>query len=1087
MIRQAFRFGLIAALVLLFCIHNSYAQTLSLIQTTVDKRYAPQSSKVAMIFMKLQALGGSATFSNIKFKNPSPTIFLGNKITKAYLYKDSQIAGVQGRFDDGTETELASITYGADPTTADQPFSGFSDTITSGNSSGYFIVYQVADNADLAATTSITVLDIQDSLGNSINLSSSTVQNSVTITGLEEKSITSIAPSIVIPGQTNVPALKIALKMSGEDMNEAVLLTIQNIAANFVMDSNLKNGITAAYLYKGTAGQDYFDPLFISNYTVVQQVNAGSFTASSSVLFTFPNKNDISIGAGVTTNLFLAYDIGDDFQVTNNTKINAQLKSLTGLGDQSRLTVSIPAALPSQPAASLVAGLSYNTNLVKNLVNSGDSFGANSVVPMFTFEIRANQTDITVVTINIQNPGTVPFITTSSDPKNVQKIAIYQDTNRDGVFNGFSSGGLDTLVANLTLGRGGNQIDRAVVTMNALGHALVIPKFDSTADEIDGYNSNNAARFFTVYTFGQHIEASGAGTGTANSGSYAIARLENVVGTVNVSNNIYVVKLSGTRPVIATPEALVKLLTSLDVIISSSQALSPTIAIQGQVRVPMLYLILDSSNTFPSTNVSIRNESGSFSPSNEGVSKVWIYRDVNSNMVVDSGDTLLGVQDLPPNTSTASISSVSLVTGQNKWIILYNIGVNATGPSDGIVPNIRAQFGGLKSTSSLTIGGQTLPFPSTPATLTPSSSRLTISGVTTSVASSATIVTNFTTGITLSNSTRTPITVTDLAPRIYFSTISGTDISYEFTSVPDTSPPYTVPANGTKTVTYTCSHSRPVSDGNVLIDGYAEYIVSDSVYPNSLNPLTATSGVAEIIRYKGASGWTSAFSDPPRFKVGKGTVYSWSFPAYIASVTLVVNEQLIPFANYDSIPKQSELRISLVNSGKNIDENSMVVKINGTALSKVQSNTKSELTYSYDTATGLIVIQDIGTRGGSLTIAANDLQGNTLDTADIKFSISEVVRIENMYVYPSPYVRTALQPLCLGFDLTQPATVKVYIFNHVGSLVFQQEYRYDNIGYQTIYFGQNDGFMASGVYICKMYATDSTGNKSNSVTKFAVY
>lgn len=90
-------------------------------------------------------------------------------------------------------------------------------------------------------------------------------------------------------------------------------------------------------------------------------------------------------------------------------------------------------------------------------------------------------------------------------------------------------------------------------------------------------------------------------------------------------------------------------------------------------------------------------------------------------------------------------------------------------------------------------------------------------------------------------------------------------------------------------------------------------------------------------------------------------------------------------------------------------------------------------------------------------------------------------------MYPSPYVRTALQPLCLGFDLTQPATVKVYIFNHVGSLVFQQEYRYDNIGYQTIYFGQNDGFMASGVYICKMYATDSTGNKSNSVTKFAVY
>jgi hypothetical protein len=630
--------------------------------------------------------------------------------------------------------------------------------------------------------------------------------------------------------------------------------------------------------------------------------------------------------------------------------------------------------------------------------------------------------------------------------------------------------------------------------MNALGSALIIPKFDSSADSIDGYNSNNAARFFTVYTFGQHILASGAGTGTANSGSYAIARLENVVGTVNVSNNIYTVKLSGTKPVIATPEALVKLLDSLDVFISSSQALSPTMAIQGQVMVPMLYLILDSANTFPSANVSILNESASFSPSNEGVSKVWIYRDINSNMIVDSGDTLLGVQDLLSNTSTASISSIGLVTGQNKWIILYNIGVNATGPSNG-VPNVRAQFGGLKTTSNISIGGQSLPFPSTAATLTPTSSRLVISDVTTSVSSLATIVTNFTTALTLTNTTDSPITVTDLAPRIYFSTISGTDISYEFTFEPDSAPPYTVLANGTNTVTFTCKHSNRISDGNVLVDGYAEYIVPDSIYP-----VAATAGVAQLIRYKSTSGWTPAFVDPPRFKVGRGTVYSWSLPAYISGIILVVNESLIPFANYDSIPKQSELQITLVNSGKTIDESSLVVKINGTVLTKVQSisstggarqiqslKTKATLTYSYDAETGVIVIQDIGTVGGTLTISANDLQGNALDTTSINFSISDFVRIENMYVYPSPYLRTSLQPLNLGFDLTQPATVKVYIFNHVGSLVFQQEYTYDNIGYHVISFGQNEGFIASGIYLCKMYATDANGTKSNAVTKFAVY
>ncbi|NBV83387.1 hypothetical protein EBR57_04610 [bacterium] len=1088
--RQVFRFGLSVFLCLVAFGQLGYGQSLSLIQTTVDKNYAPQSSKVAMIFFKIQAVGGSNALTSVSFKNSSPTIFFGNKVTKAFLYRDSSTAGVAGRFDDGDETELAAITYDTDPTTADQIFTGFSDTIASGNSQGYFVVYQIADNADLTATTSITLLDLNES---NFDFGSNTVQNSVTITGLESKEITSIAPTVVIPGQTNVPILKIALKMSGEDMNESVIFKIQNIANNFVMDSNLKNGITAAYLYKGNVNQSEFDPEFIDNYNVVQQINAGSFTTTSSVTFSFPDKGDITIGTGVTTNLFVAYDIGDDFQVTNNTKVNGQVTSLTGLGDQSRLTVSIPSALPSQPASSKVAGLSYNTDFIKNLVNSNDLFGANSIVPIFEFEIRANQTDITIVTINIQNPGTVPFITTSSDPKNVQKISIYMDSNRDGVFNGFSSGGLDTLVADYNLGRGSNQIDRAVITMNALSSALTIPKFDSDADEVDGYNSNNAARFFTVYSFGQNILATGAGTGTGNSGAYSIARLENVVGTVNVSNNIYSVKLSGTRPVSANPEALVQLSDALDVFISSSQSLAPTMAIQGQVLVPMLYLTLDSASSFSSTNVSILNESSSFSPSNEGVSKVWIYRDVNGNKVVDSADTLLGVQDKPQTTSTASISAVSLFTGRNNWIILYNIGTNAPFPSNGIA-NIRAQFGGLKSTSNITVGGQSLPFPSTAASLTPSSSRLVISDVTTSVGTTATVVKDFTVGMTLSNLSGSDITVTDLSPRIYFSTISGTDISYEFTLTPDSEPPYIVPANGTLTVTFAGTHSIRLSDGNVLVDGYAEYIVPDSIYP-----VSATAGIAELVRYVGNSGFVPAFSNPPRFKVGKGTIYSWSFPAYISAVTLVVNENSIPFANFDAIPKQSELRIALVNSGKNIDESSIVVKINGVALTKVQSvsgrsgrriqsaRTKAALEYAYDSESGVIIIQDMGTSGGTLTIDADDLLGNPLDQTIIQFSISDVVKIENLYAYPSPYLRSALQPLNLGFDLTQPAKVKVYIFNHVGSLVFQQEYTYRDIGYHVISFGQNDGFMASGIYLCKMYATDDNGNKSNAFTRFAVY
>ncbi len=1061
----------------------TFAQSLSLTETTTDKSYAPQGTKSAIIYFKLKAVGGDASFTSLSFKNNSNAVFFGKKITKVYLYKDS---GVLGTFEDGTESELDSITYGSVPNVSDQQFV-ISETISSGNSQGYFVVYDIAASAELGASTNITLQDINDS---GFDFGSNDISNNLEITGFSSKEIVSVAPTVVLPGQTNVAMLKLTLQMSGEELNEGVTINVENTAGNFVMSSDKTNGITAAYLYKDTNNIGSFDPNFLSSYTLAKQVLAGNFQSSFNVAFSFPERNDINIGTITSTNFFVVYDIGEDFQVTDNTKITAQVTALGGIGSESRSQISLDDNLPLNPASSFVAGLSYDTDYVASLVRTSDRFGVNSTVPMMVFELRANQVAMNISTINIENKGTVPFITTSSDPKNIQKILLYEDTNRDGQFNGLSSG-QDTKIADFQLGSG-NQVDRAVVPLNSLqGNVLTINKFDTNEDENSGYNQNNAVRIFALYTFGQTIEASQVGV-SPNIGKYSIARLENVVGTVNVSGNIYTVKLSGSKPLAASPESIV-FLKSIDVIVNTSEIISPATAIQGQIQVPMLYLSLYSNNEFASSNVQLFNESSTYSPSNEGVSKIWLYRDNNNNKQLDSADSLLGSQSNPTNVSTASISTVPLFTGNNNWLVLYDIGINASTDSD--IANIRAQLSNIQSSTGLTIGGQTFPFPTAAATLKARPKHLQISNVSMSTASTSTVQTNFDVSITVQNLTTASVTVLEVDPRFYLSVISGRDISYEFTTTSDTQVPFVLSSNESKTIIFSVTHATRVSDGIALIDPYVQYIVSDSIYPQS-----ATAGVAELVRYKGGTQWFSTFSGTsPRVNISKSTpLVGWGFPAYVSSIAMVFNGNKVPFANYDAIPKQSELQISFVNQGKNLDENSFTVSINGAPLTKNQSISSSGMssqaikslsnTYSYDSSLGVLTIQDVGSTGGSAIFSTTDVQGNSLDSLVAKFSISDRIKIENMYFYPNPYLRSASQPLMLGFSITQPATsVNVYLFNQVGQEVWHFQTSYDSIGYHTITILSNQEFVASGVYICKMYAQDANGNRVNAVTKLAIY
>jgi len=1061
----------LATLASVFLINNTevQAQTLTLLQTTTDKKYVPQGNKIAMMYLQLFSSGGDSTFTSMLFKNNSSQVFFGQHVTRITLFKDS---GSDAVFTDGQEEEVTRRNF-SNPVTGTLGFEPFSQTIPSGNTQGYFIVYDISDTAPLSATTNLQLLDI----GSNFDFGTNTVTNTAVVTGFAVKNITSIAPAVVIPGQELVGMLRLDLKMEGEGTDNGFQIKIANQGANFVASSGSTTGVTSAYLYKlneEAEGIQTFEPNFIGNYTLAQSVIAGQFTSPSEVTFSFSGSGSFTLPDGVTKNFFIVYDIGEEMQVTTDTEVFAQVTALSGKGSSSLVSININTAAPQPAAESLVAGLSFSNLL--NIVPANVNFGQLSQIPMLQFQIQANHATINVNSVSLQNPGNVPFITRADDLTNIDGITLYEDTNRDGIFNG-TSVGLDTQIGYLQLGTGTNQQDRAVITIDAPGTGdLIVSPFDSAKDKTVGYNQNNARRIFAIYSTGRSIASNPSST----TNPFAVTRLENVVGSANINGTDFVLNLSGTLPAAAVPEALVNL-QSLTLRLDSVTDISPETTVRGQIKVPMLAFTVEASSSIVSANISIFNVGGTYNKFHQGVSKVWLYRDENINQILDPADTLLTVNDILPNQSLVTLSGISMPTGFNHFLVLYDIGVLAPITAPDTANTVRAEFNTIQATgSSLIFGGQSLEV----AQVSVLEKPLSVTNIAVDALQQGTYLTStFNVVITLANTSPEDIVIDQFYPRVYQSSnLGGTNISSEFSTNLLEGPSLNISAGETRGFTFVTKHSTPITEGTARLDAYVGYRVG-------------TTGEASLTRYLSQGGWVGASPVNPQIALQGTAQYAWNWPSYIKSAIVTSSGSNYTFANNDALSAGSSFLITFQNT-QNLDENSIVVKLNGVTLQKT-ANTVSSLrnmrlsasttTYTYDTATGILTVSDVGTTSGQITIQVTDNDGNALPDAHFDFQISTDMEISDVLFYPNPYLRSSANPLRLGFNITQPASVTLDIYNNLGVQVYSVTESFPSLGYNSILIDANEDFMTSGIFFCRISAVDISGKKNSAQTRLAVY
>jgi len=1010
----------------------------------------PVGQLTDMMHIKVSSTSDTV-LSKMTIKNTSPLLNFGKGITEVRVYKSSG-----GSFT-GTETPLVTETYSTPQPVGLSKDLEFSDLIPSGNTQTYIVAYTFSESAALDVTSNLTLLYVTDSNGSNATLTTSPY--TFTSTGFRKIVSKSVLPSVVVPGQSKVAVMALSIQAAGESAGKNFALKISNLGNNFVTSSGSKNGITAVYLYDdpGNSGVP-LDTYFTNSSLFLASVSAGEFTANNEVTLSIPNPAIQSFLAQDTTaNFFVVFDIGSDFTITSNTKVQAQITSLKATGSESSRFLLSTQKYPVQSVSAAVAGLAYS-NLSK--ISTNGNFGPGTAAPILQFDLTGYQADMKLSTVNIRNNGTVQFATSTTQLDRVSAVSVYLDDG-NATFDGIGS--KDTLVGKKTLGVN-NQIDSVEIPVSLNATSILISSFNANAT---GYPLNHTKQFYVVYHFGESVS-----NGTAKA-QLLDARGKAVVDSFTEK----AIKLSGTLPAEPTPAASIDL-KNTNVYISSIAIVTPTpnTVIRGQIKVPMLYITLNSKDSVASTSITIKNDSNTFFTNSSGVNKVWLYSDEAPLGTFGAEDKFLSSNDRLINATSATLGSVPIYSGVNRMWVLYDIGQVA----DIRASSIRAQLASLASSAgstSILLGGE-VPSPKEPAIVSIANKNLSLSGVFTNLSAQNGLSQSTDFEMTLTNSSGSSISINDMRPRFYLNSISGKDISYQFQISANATTSFNIPANGTKTITYTVKHLSPATKGSVIVDGYVLYKTS--------NGLSAV-----LSRYPTNAEWLSALSSPPSVEIQTvNTTYNWSLPEYISSLKILSGNIQYPFGNFNTIPEGSSLLITLRDKSI-IDETSLKISLRDVPLSKLDSTNSSSSGYSYNSSTGLITVAGLGSTNGNLLISLKDLEGTQLTPAQISFLISSDLKITDLYFYPSPYRIGGGTALLLGMNATQSANIRIYVYNMLGQEVWNGETSISNIGYQTVPPAKMQDLMAAlspGMYICQVVATDiSTGKVTRAATRLSVY
>lgn len=795
--------------------------------------------------------------------------------------------------------------------------------------------------------------------------------------------------------------------------------------------------------------------------------------------------------------------------------------------ENSFLSSSYPDNLSRMDETFSLVALEANNFLLPSLGiidnnNTGVNYGANNKnIPVLGFTLKSFNSEVLLSTINIRTTRAADQVTTGIpfefDQENtflneVTQVSLYVDKGTIGVFDDqdefiISNNAIDIIAQS---DEGGDDVFEVQFNLSPsdFENNLSLITLDKENLETDGDKS-----FIITYDLdavvnpGSQLQAFIANIETiliAN--SFADQFLSNWIPESNP------ILLGGDLPVPLLEDALSIPIEVSSIQLVDIQAISQSSVYPGQRNVDVMNIILkNDGQTLSNLNALFFSASDVFS-SSVGFKKLYLY----------DGDDLISEAQAPafPDQSI-QIPNISLgptATGvghqQNHTLTLKaDIGSKIEGES-----NLAVFFNGIQSEEAGFNFVGAVPSPIEPVVVNVldfSSNGITVTASVTDadkINESNLNSSDVLLDVYISNTSDYAINILNVIPKVYFDRIDGLDISglFEFSINNEQSFPILLNQGSSYHRQYEVKYVDKLQEGSANLDIDLDFEVIDQVgsltlprvfYQRYIDISEQWQQNATFFEGDIANNLNSIL-----FLTKLDTKDEWAYPLHILDVIYSVNRlDAFDYLNHadKSFVSGTAVNISsyfYVYFRENIDLDfaSLELLYQGQAMTRLVSASGQDFGYFIRREGDIYRIEILNVpdtlgQEESIVLSLQDGVGNQLEDLNIRFISSSQAALDRPLFYPNPYKLG--QPdgdlLKLGLNLTKRSSIELYIFNHNGRLIETVKIPAELtlIGYNLFEteLSSLENKLKPGLYVGKIIATDSDGNKDTKVVRLAVY
>lgn len=343
-----------------------------------------------------------------------------------------------------------------------------------------------------------------------------------------------------------------------------------------------------------------------------------------------------------------------------------------------------------------------------------------------------------------------------------------------------------------------------------------------------------------------------------------------------------------------------------------------------------------------------------------------------------------------------------------------------------------------------------------------------------------------------------------VSPRVYFEKISGVDISSSFTFLPIENSTLLVPRLSSKNFDFVVRYL----EGSRFFDGLAFLDLDFNILLRNPNDASLQDKKIEMKRKQTSQGMVGNVV----FQAGQGTFIldkqdesdEGRYASFIEKIHYsdLYNESIVftqddLYFSREAVRIGGFLRIKMFEN-VDLDISSIVCRFEGNDLPKVSEGQTDTFSFFVNQDELYIDIYNLPDTQGlekEIVLSASDEFNGDFQSSSIKFMSHTGMAANRFFIHPNPYSSGLNSSLKIGLNLTEPADLEFFVFNHNGRKIWQSKvlssqtkrgynlFTIDNLSTLS----QLKKALKPGMYLSKVLIRSLSGKEIYQETKMVVY